>query len=128
MKNILLFTNLGYQSFEFSFYPVGNRTSVFDDRIRATVLKILEDFLDTHSDCVLLYICDSLDNQARTRNILFNRWFREVAPPHLLKFNRKIIDTDLDMVYYAAFVFNKLYIAENVLEPYVDLEVQNLSK
>lgn len=91
-------------------------------------MKILKDFSDTHPDCVLLYICDSLDNQARARNILFNRWFREVAPPDMLKFNRKIIDTDLYMVYYAAFVFNKLYIAENVLEPYIDLEVQNLSK
>ena len=122
------FYELGYQSFEFSFYPVGNRASFFDGRIRESIFKVLQDFLNSHPDCVLLYICDSLDNQARARNILFNRWFREIAGSDIFKINRKIIDTDLDLVYYVAFIFNKSYIAENILEPYIDLEVQNLSK
>lgn len=45
-----------------------------DAKIRSTVIFILEEFFNTNPD-VLLYMCDSADEQQAMRSRLFLRWF-----------------------------------------------------
>ena len=47
-------------------------------KIRDTVVCIIEEFFHTNPD-ILLYICDTADNQQEMRARLFLRWFNQYA-------------------------------------------------
>ena len=45
-----------------------------DPKVRATIICIIEEFFHKNPD-ILLYMCDSADDQQAMRNRLFIRWF-----------------------------------------------------
>lgn len=116
------FDDLGFSSYEFGFYPVGDTKKKKDPRIENTIIFALDDFFQKNPDCIILYVCDSLDNRARERNILFNRWYKKYASDAFVKLNRKIFDTENDMIYYFAVVFNQNFIQPLVIESFIEAE------
>ena len=50
------------------------KASPRDSKIRATVILIIEEFFRSNPD-ILLYMCDSADNQQAQRSRLFLHWF-----------------------------------------------------
>ena len=46
-------------------------------RVRATIKAVLVDFWTNNTEAIL-FVCDSLDNRAKARMVLFDRWFREL--------------------------------------------------
>jgi Family of unknown function (DUF6169) len=123
------FDELGYSSYEFSFYPFGKPNTSYDHRIKLTIIESLKTFFEQNPDSVLIYICDSMDMRARERNVLFNRWFRDATTSNdTIKLNRKIYDTQNDMVYYFAVVFNQNYIPQSVIESFMEVEIEAYNK
>ena len=122
------FDDLGYYSYEFSFYPVGKPDTVYDPRVKPTIVNSLQTFFNQNPDSILIYICDSMDSRARERSVLFNRWFRDTSSGEIVKLNRKIYDTQNDLVYYFAVVFNQNYIPISTLETFLETEIETYNK
>jgi hypothetical protein len=122
------FENLGYSSFEFGFYPIHDATSSYDSRIEDTIVFAIREFFEQNPDAILLYICDSSDGKARQRNILFGRWYNKYGNDSIKRLNRKIFDTENDLVYYFAVIFDNRYIQSTILESFIELEEDNYNK
>lgn len=116
------FDELGYSSFEFGFYPVEDQSSKHDHRIEDTIVFAIREFFELNADSILLYVCDSSDGKARQRNILFGRWFNKYALANIKRLNRKIFDTENDLVYYFAVMYNNEYIQSFILENFIQQE------
>jgi len=116
------FDDLGFSSYEFGFYPVGEEKRFKDQRIEDTIIFALDDFFQKNPDCIILYVCDSLDNRARERTILFDRWYKKYTSDTFAKLNRKIFDTENDMIYYFAVVFNQNFIQPLIIESFIEAE------
>ena len=69
-----------------------------------------------------------MDSRARERSVLFNRWFRDATSEEIIKLNRKIYDTQNDLVYYFAVVFNQNCIPISILETFLETEIENYNK
>lgn len=67
--------SLGYGfGFHRPFKPDGSWPK--DEKIGATISKIISDFIEENGDeVVLLYHCDHEDSKQRGRNLIFNRWY-----------------------------------------------------
>lgn len=48
-----------------------------DPRIKETVIQLLHNFIAENPMSAVAYVCDNEDGKARSREILFQRWFRE---------------------------------------------------
>ena len=55
-----------------------HRPSPNDSKVRATIICIIEEFFRQNPD-ILLYMCDSADDQQAMRSRLFIRWFNGYA-------------------------------------------------
>jgi hypothetical protein len=113
------FDDLGYSSFEFGFYPVEDKTLNYDSRIEDTIVFAIREFFERNPDSILLYVCDSSDGKARHRNILFGRWFNKYALANIKRLNRKIFDSENDMIYYFAVMYDGNYIQPLILENFI---------
>lgn len=63
--------------YEMAFGIVGTQKQSLDLRVRATIKAVLVDFWTNNTEAIL-FVCDSLDNRAKARMVLFDRWFREL--------------------------------------------------
>ncbi len=123
-----VFDELGYSTFEFSFYPVGKHELRYDPRIKDTIISALKDFFLKNPDSIILYVCDSSDNRARERNMLFNRWFKEQTSIEIVRLNRKIFDTESDKIYYFSIAFNQTFISPTIVESFIEIEESAYNK
>ena len=65
---------LGYPVYWFNLINMSGKNSPRDKKIQYTVICIIEEFFRSNVD-VLLYMCDTADNQQAMRSWLFMRWF-----------------------------------------------------
>lgn len=68
----------GCMSYQFSIDNIGHVHGSYDNKIKDTIIAIIEDFFIENQD-VLLYICDTSDNRETARNRLFLRWFKQCS-------------------------------------------------
>lgn len=68
----------GCMSYQFSIDNIGHIHGSYDNKIKDTIIAIIEDFFIENQD-VLLYICDTSDNREAARNRLFLRWFKQCS-------------------------------------------------
>lgn len=68
----------GCMSYQFSIDNVGHIHGSYDNKIKDTIIAIIEDFFIENQN-VLLYICDTSDNREAARNRLFLRWFKQYS-------------------------------------------------
>jgi len=66
----------GIMSCQFSFARLNADKSGFDERIRATLLAIIEEFFNANNE-IMIYICDTSDGREAFRSKLFVKWFEE---------------------------------------------------
>ncbi len=87
--------------------PTGKRLPA-DKLVAPTIFAIFEDFFltDTH---VVIYICDSSDGRAQSRQRKFSGWFYGAAPATgmLAKLDRAIMDGH--RVIYLSLIMNRLH-------------------
>ncbi len=55
----------------------------FDARTKASILKIINSYLNLYPNQAFVYVCDNQDGRARNRRITFGRWFRESKKGYL---------------------------------------------
>ncbi len=63
-----------FTAYWFNLTNLNNKPSPGDSKIAQTVICIIEEFFRQNPD-ILLYMCDSADDQQAMRNRLFLRWF-----------------------------------------------------
>ncbi len=82
----------------------------FDNKVSHTIKYITEQFFAKVENC-LIYVCYDLDNKARIRYEVFDRWFVNTNPKHkIIKLNKIIsIQTSKTEIQklYTAFLFHK---------------------
>ena len=64
----------GMDAYWFNLSNRSQKTSPGDKKIRSTVILVIEEFFRQNPD-ILLYMCDSADDQQAMRSRLFLRWF-----------------------------------------------------
>lgn len=74
-----------------------------DPKIRSTVILILEEFFRINPD-VLLYMCDSADDQQAMRARLFLRWFNAYGQQQDYYTRTEIVEDDNEENYIAIIV------------------------
>lgn len=50
----------------------------YDDKVKNTIIGLIQEFFSKQEGSGLLYICDTSDDLGRHRNITFGRWFNEI--------------------------------------------------
>jgi hypothetical protein len=60
--------------YEISFFPKNRKKRIFDLKIRNTIIKLIQYFIDKN-DCSIFYICDSSDKREYKRLRLFIKWY-----------------------------------------------------
>ena len=68
----------GITAYWFGLFNRSHKASPSDVKVRATVTCIIEEFFRQNPD-ILLYMCDSADDQQAMRSRLFFRWFNGYA-------------------------------------------------
>ncbi len=64
----------GYKAYWFNLTNHSQKSSPRDTKIRTTIILIIEEFFRSNPD-ILLYFCDTADNQQAQRSRLFLYWF-----------------------------------------------------
>lgn len=62
--------------YSLAFYPVGERQKGLDPKIKNTIIKVAEDFLNVDQNAIL-YVCDISDGLQEARYLLFNSWIEK---------------------------------------------------
>lgn len=65
-------------AYQFTINNESHRPSPNDEKLKATIFRIIEAFFAANPD-ILLYICDSGDDKQELRSRLFVRWFNTYA-------------------------------------------------
>ena len=71
-------SNLNVVAYWFNLTNNSQKNSPNDEKIRETVVCVIEEFFRVNPD-ILLYICDTANNQQAMRARLFLRWFNKFA-------------------------------------------------
>jgi len=83
-----------------------NLPSPNDSKVRATIICIIEEFFRLNPE-ILLYMCDSADEQQAMRNRLFMRWFNGYEQQKLYVIRTaKVMDDGIET--YVAMILHKL--------------------
>ena len=82
-------------AYQFSIVNENHLPSPSDDKLKATVFRILEAFFAVNPD-ILLYICDTGDGRQALRSRLFVRWFNSYSlrDAYVLR-TAEILDSDV---------------------------------
>ncbi|MDE7073671.1 MAG: hypothetical protein K2O69_01240 [Odoribacter sp.] len=99
--------------YTFSFDAAGKAAK--DERVRITILKILNDFFQSARNA-LLVVCDSCDKREKSRFRLFQKWYEAVVDSEIEK-----VDVSIDLE--ECTIYSSLLLSRN--HPQAD-EVKNL--
>jgi hypothetical protein len=103
-------------------FGIANRShkaSPNDPKVRATIICIIEEFFRVNPD-ILLYMCDSADDQQSMRNRLFLRWFHGYEQQKLYVIRTALIMDEDTETYVAIIVQKNNPLLETILERFED--------
>lgn len=80
----------------------------FDSKVGDTIMKIIADFFKFKPDAILAYICSDENDQEKSRQILFSKWFNSFRDKDDFIFMRKNIDNT-----YCGIIVKKQYYSKN---------------
>lgn len=83
------------KAYWFNLSNTSDRKSPRDHKIRETIFALLEDFFNENPD-ILLYICDTIDNQQAQRERLFLSWFNRYGKGRFTIITAKVSSGDED--------------------------------
>ncbi len=87
-----------------------------DKRIAATVVAILQDFLDKKEN-VVVYVCDSSDNREKVRFHKFNNWFKSYGKGTIIQL-RGVIRAGNKDILNAMFIHKDNPLINDFIEAY----------
>lgn len=109
----------------FNLYNLSQKNSPNDPKLQQTIVCIVEEFFRTNPD-ILLYMCDTADNQQAVRARLFFRWFKSYAQ-HQQYIIRTAMVLDEGIPNYIALIIPKTHSQLVSILQYFDREI-NLFK
>ena len=102
--------------YSFDFWETNNQKFSKDDRISDTIIAIIFYFFKTNPNCILHYICDSMDQKHHFRSKLFKKWYDKSNDNSFSKLNIEF-KIDEEISYHLEFIFNTdFYSIETVKE------------
>lgn len=102
--------------YSFDFWETNNQKFSKDDRIGDTIIAIIFYFFKTNPNCILHYICDSMDQKHHFRSKLFKKWYDKSNDNSFSKLNIEF-EIDEEISYHLEFIFNTdFYSIETVKE------------
>ena len=102
--------------YSFDFWETNNQKFSKDDRISDTIIAIIFYFFKTNPNCILHYICDSMDQKHHFRSKLFKKWYDKSNDNSFSKLNIEF-KIDEEISYHLEFIFNTdFYSFETVKE------------
>ena len=102
--------------YSFDFWETNNQKFSKDDRIGDTIIAIIFYFFKTNPNCILHYICDSMDQKHHFRSKLFKKWYDKLNDNSFSKLNIEF-KIDEEISYHLEFIFNTdFYSFETVKE------------
>lgn len=102
--------------YSFDFWETNNQKFSKDDRIGDTIIAIIFYFFKTNPNCILHYICDSMDQKHHFRSKLFKKWYDKSNDNSFSKLNIEF-KIDEEISYHLEFIFNTdFYSIETVKE------------
>ncbi|MDY0905126.1 hypothetical protein [Pedobacter sp. CFBP9032] len=105
------YTDSDFSIFEFNFIQSQEKNGVFDQRISYTVIKIIDDFLN--SKRVLYYVTQRIDGRAKELFKVYQLWYKLFLLSQL-KFTNSIMKIDKEVLYESNSV--EAYISVMIIE------------
>lgn len=93
----------GIDAYWFNLYNRSDKASPNDKKVRTTVVFILEEFFRSNPD-ILLYMCDTANEQQAMRSRLFLRWFNAYGRQDEYYTRTEIIEDEGEENYIAMIV------------------------
>jgi hypothetical protein len=94
---------LGVKAYWFNLTNRDLKNSPNDSKLRATVVCIIEEFFKSNPD-ILLYLCDTAENQQAMRARLFFRWFETYGEKQQFIIRTALVESDEESNYVALIV------------------------
>ncbi|NSL88544.1 DUF6169 family protein [Chitinophaga solisilvae] len=76
----------------------------FDIKVRYTIIHLIIQYLETHQDKILFFVCDSADSKGTGRMRIFQHWYRQLQVADLEKHD-ETIDTG-DMLIHCSIILH----------------------
>lgn len=93
-------------SYQFALTNYGGKKSPRDNKVRTTVLAIVEEFF-SKNEAALLYICETGDGMQKMRNRLFHFWFGVYSESDEYLFLPQVVYDEEDNENYAALIIRR---------------------
>ena len=94
------------ESYQFALTNYEGKKSPRDNKVRATVLAIVEEFF-SKNEAALLYICETGDGMQKMRNRLFHFWFGIYSEHDDFLFLPQVVYDEEDNENYAALIIRR---------------------
>lgn len=94
------------ESYQFALTNYGGKKSPRDNKVRTTVLAIVEEFF-SKNEAALLYICETGDGMQKMRNRLFHFWFGVYSESDEYLFLPQVVYDEEDNENYAALIIRR---------------------
>lgn len=108
--------DINFCEIEFQRHNPLNIPNKTDNRITATICKIIEDYFSSGSNQVLMYICDAGDGKEKGRDKIFERW-HNCYMAHYLNRTPLVIEIGDDFIpIYACILTRKDFEHMNIIE------------
>lgn len=109
-------------SYQFIITNLNNRKSPRDNKIKETILLIVEEFFEKNQ-AALLYICETSDGKQKMRSRLFEFWFQTFEHKALFStFSTTFVDEDIENFASVIIRNDNPDISKVILEFYETLE------
>lgn len=108
-------SGLDIVAYWFNLINISQKNSHNDEKIQRTVICIIEEFFRQNPD-ILLYMCDTADNQQAMRARLFIRWFNHYQGHDQFVIRTATVEGDEESNYVALIVQKSHPALESILQ------------
>lgn len=112
---------VGSPAYWFNLYNLSRKNSPNDPKLQQTIVCIVEEFFRVNPD-ILLYMCDTADDQQAMRARLFFRWFKNYSH-HQHYVIRTAVVMDEDIPNYIALIIPRTHPELTAILQYFDNEI-----
>ncbi len=115
----------GITRYEVDLDIIEGRSIYLDDKIRLTVVQIIQDFIDKNTDTIITYVCDTGDGKQLKRHKKFTRWYTGHKSNNLSLFSYEIDSESTEKTYYFSAIYDPIFTTDNELMDILDQYVED---
>ena len=110
-------------TFDFSYNNLATGKRIWDERVSVTIKHLLEGFFENRNRA-MIYVCDPSDGRSSQRNVLFKKWYENVADDY----NRDDLEIEIieDSVLYFSVIRHNEFPHDEILRTEVINRAKNI--